>query len=37
MCDRGGIQVAHLLKRCAISDREELKYSADGSLDVHLQ
>ncbi|MGC2400109.1 MAG: DUF1254 domain-containing protein [Acidobacteriaceae bacterium] len=37
MYDEPGFQVANPLNRFAIGDRDELKYNADGSLDIYLQ
>ena len=37
MYDEAGFQVANPLNRFAIGDRDELKYNADGSLDLYLQ
>jgi hypothetical protein len=37
MYDEAGFQVANALNRFAIGDRDELKYNADGSLDLYLQ
>jgi hypothetical protein len=37
MYDKDGFQVANPLNRFAIGDRDELKYNADGSLDLHIQ
>jgi hypothetical protein len=35
--DKDGFPAANALKRNAIGDRDELKYNADGSLDLHIQ
>lgn len=37
MYDAEGFQVANKLNRFAIGDRDELKYNADGSLDIYIQ
>jgi hypothetical protein len=37
MYDKDGFQVANSLNRFAIGDRDELKYNADGSLDIYIQ
>jgi hypothetical protein len=37
MYDAEGFQVANTLNRFAIGDRDELKYNADGSLDLYFQ
>jgi hypothetical protein len=37
MYDSAGFQVPNPLNRFAIGDRDELKYNADGSLDLYLQ
>jgi hypothetical protein len=37
MYDEAGFQVANSLNRFAIGDRDELKYNADGSLDLYMQ
>ncbi len=37
MYDAQGFQVANKLDRFAIGDRDELKYNADGSLDIYIQ
>lgn len=37
MYDEAGFQVANPLNRFAIGDRDDLKYNADGSLDLYLQ
>ncbi len=37
MYDEEGFQVANKLNRFAIGDRDELKYNADGSLDIYIQ
>lgn len=37
MYDADGFPVANELNRFAIGDRDELKYNADGSLDIHIQ
>ena len=37
MYDNEGFQVANPLNRFAIGDRDELKYNADGSLDLYIQ
>ncbi len=37
MYDTDGFQVANLLDRYAIGDRDALEYKADGSLDLYIQ
>jgi hypothetical protein len=37
MYDADGFQSANALNRFAIGDRDDLRYNADGSLDLHLQ
>lgn len=37
MYDADGFQVANPLNRFAIGDRDDLKYNADGSLDIYIQ
>jgi hypothetical protein len=37
MYDKEGFQVANPLNRFAIGDRDQLKYNADGSLDIYIQ
>ena len=37
MYDADGFQVANKLNRFAIGDRDELKFNADGSLDIYIQ
>jgi hypothetical protein len=37
MYDKGGFQVANPINRYAIGDRDALKYSSDGSLDIYIQ
>ena len=37
MYDEEGFQVANPLNRFAIGDRDDLKYNADGSLDIYIQ
>jgi hypothetical protein len=37
MYDTEGFPVANEIDRCAIGDRDDLQYNADGSLDIHLE
>jgi hypothetical protein len=37
MYDGEGFPVANPISRCAIGDRDDLKYNADGSLDLYIQ
>lgn len=37
MYDQEGFQVANVLNRFAIGDRDNLKFNADGSLDIYIQ
>jgi len=37
MYDAQGFPVSNEINRCAIGDRDDLKYNADGSLDIYIQ